>query len=368
MVEAALTESNRFSWSWADIKSLLFATYKEWSEDDAPHIGAALAFYTILSLAPLLVVMIAIAGWVLGQKAVSGQLMTQIQGMVGSEGAKAIQEMLKAASNPKQGIAASALGLLTLLFGAASVLGELRLALNRIWKVPKPEEEGVAGIIKNQSRLLGLVLGCGFLLLVSLVLSATLAAAGKFMQSALPAPAFMFEAVNFVVSLAVLAGVFAAIFKYIPSVNVPWGDVLLGAGVTSILFTLGKFLIGLYLGKASIGSTFGAAGSLVIVLVWVYYSSQILFFGAEFTHVYSKMHGSNPLKRWEERTPTAAVQTTRVPWMAYGTAAASGSAMLPPVLPIAPIKKEPPGFAAALGGLTGAVVALVKSVKNGVRG
>ena len=364
MAETAPAQStNCSSWPWAKIKLLLLTTYKEWNEDDAPHLGAALAFYTILSLAPLLIIMITIAGWVLGQNNVSGQLMAQIQGLVGTEGAKAIEEMLKSASNSRKGVIANALGLATLLFGASSVLGELRLALNRIWKVSRREKEGVPEILKKQSRLFGLVLGCGFLLLASLVVSAALAAMGKFMQPAMPLPAFVVEAMTFLVSLAVITGIFAAIFRYIPEVKVAWSDVWLGAVVTSLLFTVGKFLIALYLGKAAVGSTFGAAGSLVVVLVWVYYSSQIVFFGAEFTQVYSKLHGLGSMKSGPLHTSAEGLQQPTA-WMAHEANAPSASTLLPSILRIEEPKKEHPKLAASIGGLVGSMVALVSSLKK----
>jgi membrane protein len=358
----------KFSWSWECIKTLLVTTYKEWSEDDAPHMGAALAYYTMLSLAPLLVIALSIAGWVLGEKAASGELMDQIRGMVGPDGAKAIESMINGARNHKEGTVATIIGTVTLLIGATSVVGELRRALNRIWNVPEPKDTSIADTAKQQSYLIGLVLASGFLLLVSLVVSAALAAAGKYLQSLLPAPAMVFEALNFIVSLAVLTGIFAVIFKYLPQVNVQWKDVLLGAAVTSVLFTLGKFLIGLYLGKASLGSTYGAAGSLVVVLVWVYYSAQIFFFGAEFTQVYSRLHGSDPLKGREKKQPARAPHAEPAPWMAYGSAAASGNAGLPPILPIDPVKKEPAEFAVIVGGLIGESVALGKGVVKGIKG
>ncbi|HUS07928.1 MAG TPA: YihY/virulence factor BrkB family protein [Bryobacteraceae bacterium] len=360
-IEAARKE---FSWSWPQVKSLVLTTYKEWTEDDAPHMGASLAFYTMLSLAPLLVITLAIAGWALGEKAASGQLMDQIRGMVGSDGAQAIEAMIKGAGSKKQGAIASIAGFVMLFFGATSVVGELRLALNRIWNVPK-SNEGFADTVKKTGSLFALVLASGFMLLVSLVVSAGLAAAGKYVQGAMPAPPFVIETVNFLVSIAVLGGIFAVIFKFLPEVKVAWRDVLLGSGVTAVLFTIGKFLIGLYLGKASFGSTYGAAGSLVIVLVWVYYSSQIFFFGAEFTQVYSRLHGSNPFKGREKGAAARAAKP--VEWMAYGSAAASGNSALPPILPLEVPRREPDGIGAVLGGLIGAAVALGKGVVRGIK-
>ncbi|MFN0106100.1 MAG: YihY/virulence factor BrkB family protein [Bryobacteraceae bacterium] len=278
--------------SFQDWKALAVATYNEWTWDDAPRLGAALAFYTVLSLAPLLVVMIAIAGWALGREATMGQLMGQVQWMVGRDGAKAIEEMVKSASDRQAGIIASLLGTATLLIGATSVVAELRNAMNRIWKVPVDPDESWLTVITKRSSMIGFVLASGFLLLVSLLLSAWLSMAGKFLEAMLPAPEIVFQTANLVASLAVMSGLFAIMFRYLPEASVQWQDVRLGAVLTAVLFTIGKSLIGLYLGRASFGSTYGAAGSLVIVLVWVYYSAQIFFFGAEFTHVYAKRHGS----------------------------------------------------------------------------
>lgn len=283
--------------SFADIKDLLVKTYQQWSADQAPRLGAALSFYTMLSLAPLLILMIAAAGLLFGQEAARGQLFQQIRDLIGDQGAAAIQTMVQNASKPGSGIVASVIGFVTLLVGASSVTFELKNALNVIWKVPEDEDAGIADMITQRSKTLGVVLGCGFLLLVSLAVSSAIAAAGTWVSGFLPLPAPVLQALNFVVGLAVLIGVFAVMFKYLPDVNIQWDDVLLGATFTSVLFSIGKLLIGLYLGKASVGSTYGAAGSLVIVLVWVYYSAQIMFFGAAFTQVYATEHGSDPLHK-----------------------------------------------------------------------
>jgi membrane protein len=288
-------------------KDLLVKSWSEFNEDQAPRLGAALAYYTILSLAPLLILLIALAGLVFGKEAATGQLASQIQGMVGKEGAEAIQQMIAGASKPASGIVASIIGFLTLLFGASSVAGELKTALNIIWDRPADSGDGVVGMVAQRSKALGVVLGSGFLLLVSLTVSSLVAAAGAFFTGILPMPEFVMHAVLFVVSMFVIAGVFAVLFKYLPDVNVQWHDVFIGALFTSLLFTIGKFAIAMYLGKASFGSTYGAAGSLVIVLVWVYYSAQIFFFGAEFTQVFAEQYGSDPGKKRDKAkkaTPT----------------------------------------------------------------
>ncbi|HYO80581.1 MAG TPA: YihY/virulence factor BrkB family protein [Bryobacteraceae bacterium] len=328
--------------SFADVKSLLMRAWTEWNEDEAPRLGAALAYYTTLSLAPLLILMIALAGLIFGQEAASGQLFTEIQGMVGSEGAKAIEGMVQNASKPGSGILASIIGFLTLVFGASSVASELTSSLNIVWDRKASSAEGIKGMVKERSKALGVILGAGFLLLVSLAVTSAVAAAGSIVSRALPLPEGVLHLLTFVGGMVVTAGVFAVLFRYLPDVHLSWNDVVPGAIFTSILFSLGKLLIGLYLGKASFGSTYGAAGSLVIVLVWVYYSAQIFFFGAEFTQVYSEVHGTDPLQKRGskepghiDKAPKTAVATSNLPGSAaWGNAGSEGkgSGMLGGVL------------------------------------
>lgn len=335
-----------FRWDYANVKRLFADSWNGWNKDNATRLGAALAYYTVLSLAPLLLVVITIAGFVFGRQAVEGQIMYQISGMVGPEGGQAIQTMLRnAAFNQTTGIWASILGLLTLLFGASAVVIELRGSLNKIWHVK--EKEGVKALVKQRSYAFGIVVGAGFLLLVSLVVSAGLQAAGKFVGSMLPIPAAVMEVINIAISLVIITGVFAFIFKFLPEVHLKWSDVWLGAAFTAVLFTIGKTLIGLYLGKAGFGSTFGAAGSLVVVLVWVYYSAQIFFFGAEFTKNYACLHGSAQ----PEENPQH-VQNAEAPhWMAHGSPAVSANQGLPPVLPMENPAEH--GILAGVGALLG---------------
>jgi membrane protein len=337
-----------FQWNYKNIKELLADSWNDWNKDNATRLGASLAYYTVLSLAPLLLVVITIAGFVFGREAVEGQIMYQISGMVGSEGGQAIQTMLRnAAFNKTTGIWASVLGLLTLLFGASAVVIELRGSLNKIWRVK--EEEGVKALVKQRSYAFGIVVGAGFLLLVSLVISAGLQAAGKFVGSMLPIPAGIMEIANIIISLVIITGVFAFIFKFLPDVDLKWGDVWLGAAFTAVLFTIGKTLIGLYLGKAGFGSTFGAAGSLVVVLVWVYYSAQIFFFGAEFTKNYACLHGSTQAKPDPKKAEAEAPH-----WMAYGSPAVSGNQGLPPVMPMEHVERPAEhGVLASVGALLG---------------
>ena len=270
---------------------LLRATMSDWYEDRAQRIGAALAYYTIFALAPGLVIVMALAGLMLGPGAES-QIIEQIRELIGKQGAAAIEATIRSARNETLGATGTALALIPLVFGLWGVFGELQDGLNTIWGVtPKPGRR-IRDILKERFWSFAMVVGIGFVLLVSLVLSAWLAAVGTYVGSLLPAPATGLEALNFVISFVVITGSFALIFKLLPDVKIAWRDVWLGAAVTSLFFTVGKFLIGLYLGKSAVASAYGAAGSLVIIVVWVYYSAQILLFGAEFTKVWTKRRGS----------------------------------------------------------------------------
>ena len=267
---------------------LLKRTYYKWNEDHAPGLGAALSYYTVFSLAPLLMIVIAIAGLVFGQEAAQGQIMGQIQGLVGEESAKAIQSMIEEASKPAAGILATVIATVMLLFGATGVFAQLQESLNIIWKVKEKPGEGIWKMLKDRFLSLMAVLGTGFLLLISLVISAGLSAVGATLEHVLPGPEFVLQIINFLVSFAVVTLLFAMIYKLLPDKPIRWGDVWIGAGITSLLFTIGKFFIGLYLGKSDVGVAYGAAGSLVVILIWVYYASQIFLFGAEFTAVYAE--------------------------------------------------------------------------------
>jgi len=271
---------------------LLKEAGREWLEDKAPRLGAALAYYTALSIAPLLIIAIFIAGMVFGKEATQGHLLGQIRDIVGVQGAEAIETMLAHANQPRTGSLAAVLGVITLLAGAAGVIGQLQDALNTIWEVTPKPGRGVIGFLKDRFLSLAAVLGLGFLLLVSLVLSTLLTALAAFFIGLMPALAPALEAANFVVSLVVIALLFALIFKFLPDAKIAWGDVWVGTALTALLFTLGKFLLGFYLGRSGITSTYGAVGSLVALLVWVYYSAQIVFFGAEFTKAYANRFGS----------------------------------------------------------------------------
>ncbi|MEO9136364.1 MAG: YihY/virulence factor BrkB family protein [Casimicrobiaceae bacterium] len=272
--------------------SLTKESFSQWSDDYAPSMGAALAYYTIFSIAPLLIIAIAVAGFFFGADAARGEIFTQLRGLLGDQGATAIEAMVRSASQTGHGSFAAIAGIVMLLIGATSVFGELQTDLDRIWDSPEPRHGGLWGMLRGRVLSFGMVLGIGFLLLVSLVLSAALAALGHFWSGWFPGWTFLLQAINFVISLLVVTGLFGMIYKFLPRCDIGWEDVWVGAGVTSLLFSIGKLLIGLYLGKSSVASSFGAAGSLVIVLLWVYYSSQVFLLGAEFTRVYSYRHGT----------------------------------------------------------------------------
>lgn len=269
---------------------LLKRTAECWWDDKVPRLGAALAFYSVLSIGPLLLIVTAIAGLVFGREAVTGQLATQIQGLVGKEAAETLQMAVANAYQPDTGILAAALGLGTLLFAASGVFAQLQDALNTIWGIETKSRPFIY-TIKDRFLSFTMVLGTGFLLMTSLTVSAGLAAFGEMFFGRFETFAAIMELVNFLVSFGVITILFALIFKVLPDAHIQWKDVWLGAVLTAALFTIGKFLIGLYLGKSALSSTYGAAGSLVIILIWVYYSSQILFFGAEFTQVYAEHRG-----------------------------------------------------------------------------
>src|SRR4030095_1114779 len=288
--------------------NVLKQTYLEWKEDRAARLAASLAYYTIFSLAPLLVIAIAVAGFLWKQDVVEARVMSEAQGLVGVEGAAFVSDLIKSASNPAEGIVATIIGILTLLFGALGVFNELHNALNVIWEVKEEKGESFLQTLKKAifDRFLSftMVLGIGFLLLVSLVISAGLSATQELVGNAFPIPEFLLQILNLIISIGVITVLFAMIYKYLPDAEVPWRHVWHGAFVTAILFSLGKMLIGIYLGNSAVASSFGAAGSLVLLLIWVYYSAQILFFGAEFTQVYANTYGPKILPENEK----AAVQ------------------------------------------------------------
>ena len=273
------------------IWKLLKDTFTEWNDDNAPRLGAALAFYSMLSLGPLLLLILTGTGFVFGEDAARGQIIGQIEGLVGHEGASIIQQVLASTASTKGGILATLLGLATLLLGASGVFGQLQEAMNAVWNVAPKKGGGFKKLIMRRFFSFTMVIGTGFLLLISLVVSAGLAAMGQFSLGFLPGAAFLWQVVNQLVGFGVITGLFAILFKYVPDARIEWRDVWIGAAITAALFTVGKLAIGLYLGHSAFSSTYGAAGSLVVLLVWVYYSAQIMFFGAEFAQVYATYKG-----------------------------------------------------------------------------
>jgi len=264
-----------------------------WIDDYAPSMGAAISYYTVFSIAPLMIIVIAVAGLVWGREAVQGEIVGQLSGLIGKEGATGIQALIESADKPAKGLVATAISIVVLMIGATTVFAELQSALDRIWKVPQaPQVSGIWATLRSRLLSLGFILGLGFLLLVSLVSSAAIAALGSWANGVLPGWETLLHLINIALSLGIATLLFAMIYKIMPQVKVGWRDVWIGAGVTAVLFEVGKMLIGLYIGKSSVTSSFAAAGSLVVLLVWVYYSAQIFLLGAEFTWAYANDHGS----------------------------------------------------------------------------
>jgi len=270
---------------------LLKGTVVSFVEDEALSRGAAIAFYTVTSLAPVLLIVIAIAGLVFGHEAAQNAIMGQLSGLMGTQTAEILQTAIASAAGKSSGILATMIGVATLLVTASGIFGEMQTALNKIWKA-KPKSGTVSRLIRARAASLGLVAALGFLLMVSLVVSAGLTALGDYLNSILPFGSLILSVLNFIVSLALLSVLFAAIYKLLPDRPIAWRDVVVGAGVTAVLFTAGKSLIGWYLGSSAVASSYGAAGGLILLLLWVYYSAQIFLLGAEFTRVYATRHGS----------------------------------------------------------------------------
>jgi len=280
-----------------------------WIDDLAPSMGAAISYYTMFSLAPLLVIVIAVAGAIFGAEAVQGQIAGQLQGLIGPEAATAVQGLVKSASEPAKGLVAGGIGLVVLLVGATTVFAELQSALDRIWHVPeRAKPSGVWGVLRARVLSFGLILGLAFLLMVSLIVSAGLAALGSWSVGLFPGWELLLQAINLLFSVAVEILLFAMIFKFMPTAPIGWHDVWVGAIVTAVLFEVGKFGIGLYLGKSGVHESYAAAGSLVLLLAWVYYAAQIFLLGAEFTKVYADAHGSVAAGRAQAATQAAVQQ------------------------------------------------------------
>ena len=273
---------------WLLIKTTVIA----WSDDYAPSMGAALAFYTLFSIAPLLLIVLSITGFVFGAEAARGEIAGQLQNLMGEQSALTVQALLQNVNRPTDGMVATIIGVMLLLIGATSVFGELQSALDRIWRAPeRPPTSGIIAFLRSRLLSFGIIFGIGFILMVSLIFNAALAALTKWSLQ-FKEWLIILNYVNLVFSFVMTTAMFALIYKYIPSVKIRWGEVWIGALITAALFTVGKFLIGLYMAKSAVASGFGAAGSVVALLVWVYYSAQIFLLGAEFTWAYSTIYGS----------------------------------------------------------------------------
>ena len=283
----------RLGWKPRDILALFVLTFRRWSADKVPKLAAALAYYTAFSIGPIILIAIAAAGLVFGSDAARAGVSSQISALVGDKAGESIQTLLQNSWKPSTGIVATILGALGLVFGSMGVFGELQDSLNIIWSMKKKEGRGILGTLKDRLLSFGMVAGIGFLLLVSLVLSAGLEALNEAVLGGKDA-GLVVRILQEAVSLALISLLFAFCFKVLPDARTRWRDVGIGAFLTAALFTLGKFLIGLYLGKSSIGSAFGAAGSLALLLLWVFYSAQIFYFGAEFTKATADTHGAPP--------------------------------------------------------------------------
>lgn len=298
------------------IGELIGKSFSAWVDDYASSMGAALAYYTLFSIAPLLIIVIAIAGLVFGQDAARGEIVAQIQGLLGRDGAIAVQGLLKSTSEPVEGIVAIVLSSIMLFIGATTVFAELQSDLDRIWRVSaRAKQNGIFIMLRTRLLSFGLVLGLGFLLLVSLLIGAAIAAFGRWWEGFFEGWEAILQTIDFFLSFAITTVLFAMIYKLMPRARIAWRDVWIGAAVTALLFEIGKLLIGLYLGKANVVSGFGAAGSLVVLLVWVYFAAQIFLLGAEFTWVYANEHGSKADRSGQRSLPvesnhSGAAQTT----------------------------------------------------------
>jgi membrane protein len=276
------------------IWSLIRETVAEWINDRASRKGAALAFYTVFSLAPLLIIAISIAGLFFGEEAARGEILVQMRDLLGPDGARAVQAVIENAAEPATGIWATLVGLVTLLVGATTALAELKDDLDEIWDAPPERIRGFWYLVRKRMLSVGMILALGFLLLVSLALSAVTAAVSR-LWGLDDSTSILLQLVNFGFSFVLVTALFAMIYKILPAVRIAWRDVTIGAIITALLFSIGKLLIGVYLGNSAIASTYGAAGSVILVLVWVYYSAQIFLLGAEFTKVYAFRFGSMSL-------------------------------------------------------------------------
>ena len=272
---------------------LMIESVKRWHADYAQSMGAALAYYAMFSIAPLLLIVIALTGVLLGPEVIRGEIFSQLRGLMGDDGASAVQQLLESVSQPEKSMLATLIGAALLAIGATTVFSELQDDLDRIWKVPlRDQTSGLWSLIRSRILSFGMILGIGFLLLVSLVFNAVLAALAKWWAPVFGDWVTIASISNFVISFLMVTAMFAFIYKFMPRTRISWSDVMVGALVTALLFTIGKTLIGIYLGQSGVASGYGTAGSLIALLIWVYYSAQVFLLGAEFTRVYAEWHGS----------------------------------------------------------------------------
>ncbi len=274
------------------IFGLLKQTVQEWQKDKAPILAAALTYHTLFSIAPLFIIAVAIAGLIFGKSAAEGELVKQLQNFLGQEAAETIEGLVINISRPRSGISATLIGIATLFWGASNLFAQLKLALNMIWNVSPPPNSGIAKFIQDRLLSVAMVLGAGLILILLLVVSAVLTAINQWLNNILNTPDGLWSLIDISISFGIVMLLFAGIYKFLPDVKIAWSDVWIGAGITAILFTIGKSLIGLYLGNSGVGSAYGLAGSLVVLLLWINYSWQILFFGAEFTQIWADKYGS----------------------------------------------------------------------------
>ena len=289
-----------------EIAALVKDAALAWNTDGAASMGAALAFYTIFSIAPLLIITMAIAGFFFGAEAAQGQIYGQVRSLVGNEGALALEGLVKSASQPTDGFAATIIGISFMIVGATGVFAELQGAMDRIWQTPvSKEQSGLWYLIRRRIITFGMLLAIAFLLLVSLAMSAFISAIQSLWSTAIAGSEFIWQTINFAISFVIVTGLFALMFKLLPRVSVAWGDVLIGAGFTALLFNIGKFLIGYYIGKTGVVSGFGAAGTVIAMVLWIYYSAQIFLLGDEFTWIYATRFGSRKAIKSNSHTKVA---------------------------------------------------------------
>lgn len=335
---------------------------KAWVDDFAPSMGAAISYYTVFSLAPLLIIVIAMAGAVFGREAVQGQIVAQLSGLIGQEGASLIQDIVASASDADKGLVAGLISLGVLMIGATTVFAELQSALDRIWHVPEAQKpQGLWAILRARLLSFGLILGLVFLLMVSLAVSTATAAFGAWANGLFPGWEATLYVVNMAVSIGFTTLLFAMIFKLMPTTRIAWRDVWVGAFVTSVLFEVGKLLISLYLGKSGVTESFAAAGSLVVLLAWVYYAAQIFLLGAEFTKVYADEHGSLAAAKAMTGTATTAAAgiPLEVPAARPAAAPVPPRTMPPVVAPVSTATAVKVPLQAAKAALISEVIALV---------